>query len=105
MKAIRNEEQPDGPVIFEVTTGSTDFFQVIVVWDRWSDLSADVRTQIVSEAYRQLDGQVTDGVNLDHISAIIPVTVSQALEMGFFHTMFNAACTGVLIITSRSGNS
>ena len=36
----------------------------------------------MSEAYRQLDGQVTDGVNLDHISAIIPVTVSQALEMG-----------------------
>ncbi|MGA7499533.1 MAG: hypothetical protein WBX00_22620 [Isosphaeraceae bacterium] len=82
VKAIRDEEQPEGPVIFEVTTGSTDFVEVIVVWDRWSDLSADVRTQVVSEAYRQVSGQVTDAVNLDRISTIIPVTVSQALEMG-----------------------
>ncbi len=81
-KAIKNEEQPDGPVIFEVATGSTDFVEVIVVWDRWSDLSADVRTQLVSEAYRQVSSQVPDGVSLDHISAIIPVTVSQALDMG-----------------------
>ena len=82
VKAIRDEEQPDGPVIFEVTIENTDFVQVIVVWDGWSDLSADARTQIVSEAYRQQEGQVTDGVNLDRISTIIPVTVSQALEMG-----------------------
>ena len=46
LKAIEDEDQTDGPVIFEVPYGSTDFIQVIVVWNPWSELPADARSQI-----------------------------------------------------------
>jgi hypothetical protein len=80
--ALKDVEQTDGPVIFEVPAGSTDFVQVIVVWNRWSELPADVRSRIVIEAYERAGVDVPDIVGADRISTIIPVTVGQALEMG-----------------------
>ena len=91
LKAIKDEDQTDGPVIFEVPYGSTDFIQVIVVWDRWSELPADARSHIVTEAYQQAGIQQTpDVAGLDWITTVIPVSVSQALEMGVCLTMFRA---------------
>jgi hypothetical protein len=82
VKAIKDEEPDDGLVIFEVLSGSSDFVEVIVVWERWADLAADIRTKIVMEAYEQASTQDSSVLRADHISTILPVTVSQAIEMG-----------------------
>ena len=82
VKALKDEEQEDPPVIFEVTTGGTDFFEVIVVWARWADLSVDVRTRIVLDAYQRFGVQSSNPDIAEQVSAILPVTADQAIEMG-----------------------
>jgi hypothetical protein len=82
VKAIKDEEPDDGLVIFEVLSGSSSYFEVIVVWDRWADLPADERNKIVMEAYQQASAEDSSALPADQISTILPVTVSQAIEMG-----------------------
>jgi hypothetical protein len=82
VKALRDEQPDDGLVIFEVLTGSSDFVEVIVVWDRWAELSADARNKIVIKAYQQASASGSGSLSADQISTILPVTVSQAIEMG-----------------------
>jgi hypothetical protein len=80
--ALKGEPQPDEPVIFEVPMGGTEYLQVIVVWDRWADLSADVRTRIVTDAYGRLGVEKPGEVSADRLSMILPVTAAQAIDMG-----------------------
>jgi hypothetical protein len=82
VKALSGESQSDEPVIFEVPMGETDYLQVIVVWERWADLSADVRSRIVTEAYQRLGAEHPDEVTVDRLSMILAVTPSQAIDLG-----------------------
>lgn len=82
LKALRDEPQADGPVIFEVPQGDTGYVQVIVVWGRWADLPADIRNRIVMEAYDLFGQEHPDDVTADRISMVLPVTHDQAIEMG-----------------------
>ena len=96
LKAIKDEDQTDGPVIFEVPYGSTDFIQVIVVWDRWSELPADARSHIVTEAYQRASSeQVPDVATLDWITTVIPVSVSQAAGDGGFALPCSEQCRSI----------
>jgi hypothetical protein len=90
VQAILEEDQEDGPVIFEIQVGRTNFVEVILVWDGWSDLSVDARTRIVQEAYDQASRRSTGVAGVDRISSVIPLTVVQALEMGVLP--YNVQC-------------
>ena len=57
-KALNGEEAEDGLVTFEILSGSTNFFEVIVVWPRWAEIPADIRSKIVVEAYAQLSSAI-----------------------------------------------
>ncbi len=81
VKAIKDEDQAEGPVIFEVASGTTDHIEVIVIWNRWADLSADIRTMVVLDAYQQASMEYVESVSVDRISTILPFTVGQAIEL------------------------
>jgi hypothetical protein len=82
VKAIKDEEQADGPVIFEISPRNPDVVEIIVVWERWAALSTEIRTKIVMEAYRQVGTQVPDALSEDQIAAILPVTADEAIDTG-----------------------
>jgi hypothetical protein len=81
-KAIKDEGSEDGLVIFEVLSGSTNFAEIVVVWDRWSGIPADIRSKMVMEAYQHVSAQSSDALSPDQISTILPLTVDEAMEMG-----------------------
>ena len=81
VSALRGEEHADEPVVFEVGVGDSGYFQVVIVWERWSELSADVRNRIVTAAYREFDNDQPGEANLANITMILPVTADQAVEM------------------------
>jgi hypothetical protein len=82
VKALNDDPQPEGPVIFEVSVGDSDFLEVIVVWKLWADLPADVRNRIVMEAYERFAGEHPGEVSADRLSMILPVTPPQAIDLG-----------------------
>ena len=81
-KALRDEAQDDPPVIFEISTGGSDAFEVIVIWDRWSGINPGNRMGMVMEAYRRLATSSLDVLDEDKISTVLPLMVYEAIEMG-----------------------
>ena len=81
-KAIKDEGPEDGLVIFEVLSGGTNFAEIIVVWDRWAGIPADIRSKMVVEAYQHVSAQSPEALSAEQISTVLPVTVDEAIEMG-----------------------
>lgn len=81
VKTFRGEDRPDGPVVFEIAQGGTGYIQVVIVWERWQDLSADLRDRIVLDAYQELHREHPEEISDQNISMILPVTAAQAVQM------------------------
>ena len=81
LAALGGDDRPDGPVVFEIAQGDANYIQVVVVWELWADLSADVRNRVVMDAYEEQHRERPDEVSEQNVSMILPVTASQAIAM------------------------
>jgi hypothetical protein len=62
-----------GPVIFEIPLEQPGRFDVMVVWDEWSGVRSEDRTQLIQEAYKD---------KVDNLGLALGVTYQEAVEQG-----------------------
>ena len=72
VKVLKDDEPVDGLVIFEVSSGSSDFFEVIAIWDRWADLPAEARNKNVSIGVDSLDPLCYRGIQFARATVVLP---------------------------------
>ncbi len=82
VRALRGEPNADEPVIFEIPAGRRGFFQVIVVWEKWDGIDPTLRTEIVVDAYKEFAEVQTDGMRVEQVSQVLPVTLAETIDLG-----------------------
>ena len=81
-KSLEGDAQDDGPVIFEIPTGRTGTFHIIVVWESWENLAPDDRVDVILEAYRRYDAsKEPDDRMSPRITLVIGATPDSAIHL------------------------
>jgi hypothetical protein len=69
-KELKGETTANGLVIFEIPLQPTDKMDVLVVWEAWKDVPADIRSEIILDAYREKKSKISQALGVTHQEAI-----------------------------------
>lgn len=82
LTALTDQSSTGGPVVFEIPIDRSDTYHVIVVWDRWAEVPPGDRSEIIAEAYRELDETGLDEPISEKITTSLGVTPQEAVDYG-----------------------
>src|SRR5438270_151471 len=80
------EPTAKGPVIFEIPLEATDKIDVLVLWEAWKDVPSETRSDIILEAYKEVQGKVSQALGVTYQEAIeqhvLPYAVTPMMRQG-----------------------
>jgi hypothetical protein len=69
-KELGGEATEQGPVVFEIPLEGTEKIDALVVWEKWKDLPAQIRSEIILAAYREKKDQIAQALGVTYKEAI-----------------------------------